>query len=105
MEHHIGDPGVVTDVQRSGPGAPAIRGPIEPSVPAAGPQRPLSSHIDDVGITRIEKDPLDVLGALESSVVFVTEPLSADAALEAARRVSEAHPRTIELWKPVDPRR
>src|SRR6185436_12593186 len=98
VHHHVGDAGLVADLEDALPGAAAVVRAIEAAVAAVLPQRALRGDEDAVGVGVVDEDLADVLGILEPDAVpagaavggLVDAVAVADAALAVV--LAGAHP-------------
>ena len=68
IHRHIGDAGVVVDVQRALPRLAAVHRAIEAALAAGSPHRSLRRDIDDRRVRRVRDDAADVHRGLEADV-------------------------------------
>jgi hypothetical protein len=69
VEPHLGESGVVGDVEDALPGCAAVGGLVDTAVAAGSPQGPHGRDVDDVGVLRMHLDAADVLGFTEPHVL------------------------------------
>src|SRR5262249_5322908 len=67
--HHVGDAGVLADLQHALPRLAAVGGLVPAAVAARPPQRPLGGDVDHVRVARVDEDLADVLGLLQADLL------------------------------------
>src|SRR5262249_12278941 len=68
VHDHVGDAGVLADVEDLLPELCAVGGLVEPAGAAGGPEGLLGGDVDDVGVARVDDDLADVLGGGQADV-------------------------------------
>jgi hypothetical protein len=80
------------------PGGPGVAGPVQATIAAARPQRPLGGDVDHVRVARVDNDHADVLGVLQPQV------FPGGAAVEApVNAVAVAHVAAADVLAGADP--
>ncbi len=98
VHEDVRDPRVLGDLEDLRPGLAAVRGLVEPAVPARRPEGSLACRVDDLGVARVDEDLGDVLRRLEPHVLpgstAVLRTVDAVAVAHAALAVvfPRAHP-------------
>jgi hypothetical protein len=105
IHEDLGDTGVFTDSEDSFPSQAAIGGFVEAAIAAGRPEGALGGDVNDFGIARVNKNPLDVFGMFEAGArpgfaavgAFVNAIAKADAAQGLV--LARAEPEHVRIFR------